>query len=85
MSIARDVDPEALSLFSRADLVWQEWPKGFIETRQLDRETTDEYQSREKNFISYEELRDRGLIGASSAAIRDAGIVWLRNKLGIDG
>ena len=84
MSIPSEVDPEALSLFRRADWVWVDLQKAFIETRQRERETTAEYQSRAKMFVGYGELRDRGLAGLNSAATRDAGITWLRNKLGID-
>ncbi len=58
--------------------------KAFVETRRPESESTAEYLSREKMFVGYGELRDRGLAGLNSPATRDAGITWLRNKLGID-
>lgn len=84
MSIPNDIDPEALRAFGRAGWIWVDSQKAFVETRQPEIESTAEYQNRAKMFVGYGELRDRGLAGLNSSATRDAGITWLRNKLGID-
>jgi hypothetical protein len=43
----------------------------------------EEYRSRSPARISYEKLRDHGLAGLSSRTGREAGLLWLRERLSV--
>jgi hypothetical protein len=53
----------------------------FVEARDPERETTEDYRSRSPARISYEELRDEGLAGPASTVEREDGLRWLRGRL----
>ena len=81
MTIPTDIDSEAIRLLEESDWPWSNWDKAFIESRNPERETTEDYRRRSPNRISYAELKDHGLANSSSTEVREAGMIWLRGKL----
>jgi hypothetical protein len=74
MSIPSNIDPEAMRLIEEADWPWSELGRAFVEARDPERETTENYRSRPPARISYDELRDHGLAGTASRADREEGL-----------
>jgi len=85
MSILPNIGKEVIQLLQEVDFIWDNLSKAFIEAREPERESTDEYKNRSKRSISYEELRDHGLVGTVSEADHERGLAWLRHKLGLNG
>lgn len=81
MSRPDDIDHEAMRLLEEADWPWSDHHKAFVEARDPQRETTEEYRGRQPAYIAYAELQDHGLAGQALPAARRAGIQWLREKL----
>ena len=57
----------------------------FIEPRDPEPETTEDYRRRSPARICYEELQDHGLAGPSLTAVREAGVVTQFEILGHSG
>lgn len=76
-----DIDPEALRLLGETDWPWSDHHRGFVEARDPQRETSEEYRTRQATQIGHAELRDHGLAGPAPAVRRETGIRWLRGKL----
>jgi len=83
MAMPTNIDPEAVRLLEEANWFWSDAEKAFIEARDPEKETTEEYRSRSPTRISYEELRDYGLAGSASGTERETTLRWLRNKLSV--
>ncbi|MDP2651669.1 MAG: hypothetical protein Q8O94_00855 [bacterium] len=81
MSKPTDIDPEATRLLEEADWPWSDAEKAFVEARAPQKEATEQYRSRFKAKVTYEDLRDRGLVGSASRREREAGFEWLRERL----
>ena len=60
-----DIDPEALHLLEESDWPWSDWHRAFVEARDPERETTEEYRARQPARVSYAELQDNGLAGSA--------------------
>ena len=84
MAIPQDIDPQVLHLFQEEGFVWDNYKNAFVKSRKPDRESQSEYQSRSQPSISYGELRDHNLAGATDAAKHLADLAWLRKSLGLD-
>jgi len=65
-----NVHLRAIQLLKNANWIWSEARKAFIETRDPERETTEDYRRRSPATISYEEIRDHGLVEPTSGVIR---------------
>jgi hypothetical protein len=78
-----NVHPGAVQLLEKANWIWSDARKVFMETRNPERETTEEYRRRSPATISYEEIRDHGLIGPAPVTEQEAGLRWLRERLSI--
>jgi hypothetical protein len=81
MAIPSNIDSEAIRLLEEADWPWSDTHMAFIEARDPERETTEDYHSRSPDRISYAELRDQGLAGSAPTPEREAGLRWLRGRL----
>lgn len=81
MTIPGNIDSAAIRLLVEAQWLWSDAHMAFIEPRDPEQETADDYRSRSPIRISYEELRDRHLAGSWSTAGREEGLRWLRGKL----
>jgi len=81
MSIPSTIASEAIQLLEEADWPWSNIHNAFVESRDPERETTENYLSRSPAQISYEELREHRLAGPASMAEREAGLQWLRRRL----
>jgi len=81
MSIPGNIDSAAIRFFEEAQWPWSDTHMAFIEPRDPERETANEYRSRSPIQISYEGLRDHHLAGPSSTAGQEEGLRWLRGKL----
>lgn len=77
------IDPEAIQLLEEADWPWSCFDAAFIKAREPEKETIEQYRSRPPELISYEELRDHGLVKRPSTTERDLemGLQWLRQRL----
>ena len=82
MATPKDIDPQALQLLIDAEWPWDGWQMAFVEPRHPEAESSDEYRRRAPRSIGYAELRDRGLAGTTSQALRESGLAWLRGVLG---
>jgi hypothetical protein len=69
-----DIHPEAVRLLEEADWPWSDHDGAFVESRDPERETTEQYRARQPTQIGYAELRDHGLAGSVPAAGREGGI-----------
>ena len=86
---APNLDSEAEKLFDKFGYVWSDWLYAYRRTRRVDRQSTQEYLAAPPVLVSYEELRDHGLVvpqydpGAVSPtpAQRRSAIQWLHNVL----
>jgi hypothetical protein len=78
-----NIDPAAVRLLEDADWPWSNADHAFIEARNPQKETTEEYRRRSPERISYAELRDHGLAGSTSVTETEVGLRWLRSKLSI--
>lgn len=76
-----DIDPEALRLLEESDWPWSDNHRAFVEARDPDRETTEQYRGRQPAQVTYAALRDHGLAGSTPGGGREAGIRWLRDTL----
>lgn len=74
--------PEAIRLLEEADYVWSKYIVAF-KARDPNVQTTEEQPCRLKSTISYEEMRDHGLVQSAPENEQELGLQWLRNKLGI--
>jgi hypothetical protein len=83
VSMLTNTDPEAVRLLKEAHWPWSNLEKAFIEARDREKETTEEYRRRFPARISYEELRDHGLAGPTSGTEQEAGLLWLRERLSV--
>lgn len=86
---APTLDSEAAKLFARFGYVWSDWLYAYRRTRRVDLQSTQEDLAAPPVLVSYEELRDHGLLvpqydpGAVSPtpAQRRSAIQWLHNSL----
>jgi hypothetical protein len=86
---ALNVDSEAENLLKKSGYVWSDWLYAYRRARRVDRQSTREYLAAPPVIVSYEDLRDNGLIVPqydSSAVLptpaqRRAAIEWLNNVL----
>ena len=81
MTKPADIDPEALRLLEESDWPWSDWHRAFVEAREPQRETTEQYRARQPAQVTYEALRDHGLAGPTPTVGREPGITWLRGTL----
>jgi hypothetical protein len=81
MGIPADIDPEVIRLLEEADWPWSNGEKAFVEARNPEKETTEEYRKRSPERIGYGQLRDHGLAGPTSGKERETGLQWLRDRL----
>jgi len=81
MTMPSGTDSKAVQLFDQAGWLWSDAHKAFVESRNPERETTDEYLRREPARVGYGELRDHGLAGSAPLATREAGLRWLHERL----
>ena len=72
--------PEAIRLLEEADYVWSKYIVAF-KARDPNAKTTEESPCRLKSTISYEEMRDHGLVQSAPENEQRLGLQWLRNKL----
>jgi hypothetical protein len=85
MTISTKFSIEAIHLLERANFSWSNGENAFVEVRDPDKETTAEYLSRPPSKISFEEMRDHGLLKSATVPEQELGLQWLRKKLHIDG
>ena len=72
---------EAIRILENANLVWSNNENAFIEARDPDKETTDEYLGRPLLKISFEEMRDHCLLKTDSMPEQELGLQWLCKKI----
>lgn len=85
MIISTKFSIEAIRLMESANFIWANAENAFIEVRDPDKETTTEYLSRPLSKISFEEMRDHGLLKLATIPEQELGLQWLRKKLHLDG
>jgi hypothetical protein len=83
MAKPTDIDLEATRLLEKVNWPWSDAEKSFVEARDPQKETTEQYRSRIRAKVTYEELRDHGLAGPGSRSEREAGLKWLRERLSV--
>lgn len=83
MGVPTNIDPEAVQLLEEFNWLWSDAERAFIEARDPEQETTEEYRSRFKARVTYEDLRDHGFVGPVSGREREAGFGWLRERLSV--
>ena len=71
----------AIHILEKANLIWSNSERSYVEVRHPDEETTAEYRNRALLKISYEEMRDHGLLQSASASEQELGLKWLRKRL----
>ena len=84
-----NLDSEAEKLLDKFGYIWSDWLYAYRRTRRVDRQSTQEYLAAPQVLVSYEELRDHGLVvpkydpGAVSPTLaqRRTAIQWLQNVL----
>jgi hypothetical protein len=81
METPANIATKAIQLLEKADWFWSNTEKAFIEARNPDEETTEEYRSRPLSRISYEEIRDHGLTKSASESDQEIGLQWLHKRL----
>ena len=81
MSGPTDVDPQALRLLDETGWLWSDAHRAFVESRDPERETTEQYRDRGPKRIGHGELRDHGLAGHAPTTAMQSGIRWLRERL----
>src|SRR6202030_3436174 len=57
-----NLDSEAEKLFDKFGYIWSDWLYAYRRTRRVDRQSTQEYLAASPVLVSYEELRDHGLV-----------------------
>lgn len=72
--ILKNIVKEAIDLFEEKGWIWNDKLMSFVETRNIDRETTAEYKNRTLCSVSYSELRDNGLAGDIKGEIIQHGL-----------
>lgn len=83
MKTSANIATKAIHLLEEANCIWSNAEKAFIEARNLDEETTAEYRSRSLLRISFEEIRDHGLVQSASEAEQEVGLQWLSERLSV--
>lgn len=76
-----DIDHEAIGLLNASGWHWSDNRLSFEKGRDPNKETTEEYRSRPRHLISYEELKNNNLVGEVATKDREAGLQWLRRKI----
>ena len=71
---------EALDLLEKADYAWSKYIMAF-KARGPNVQKNEEQPCRLKSTISYEEMRDHGLVRSAPENEQELGLRWLRNKL----
>ena len=81
-SYLNKINQQAIEMCEKAGCAWNSLNCSFVETRDEKRETLDQYKSRKKDMISYEELRKNGLaIETTNRSLIEIGLKWLKSKL----
>jgi hypothetical protein len=78
-----ELDPDAARLLGRHGYLWDDWFHGFRRERRVGGESTEEYLKKGPIVISFEELRDHGLLAPEAPSVRDraAGLAWLAVRI----
>lgn len=81
MSMRDRIDPEANQLLEAMNWYWSDGDMSYVKSRNPDQQTTEEYHSHPKAYITYEQLSDHGLTHPMTPRSREAGLRWLRRRM----